>query len=262
MEQAIFISKIDKLKCVSQVYTRLYFGNEFCQRLMPGVQEVRQAFDFVLERNMHLSFVTPYVTNQGIGALKPVLEEIFVKMSGIEIVVNDWGLLRFLRKEYAYPNLVLGRLLTKQKRGPRILNLKDMLSDDAFTHFQESNIDVPVLSDFLFDWGIKRVELDNLLQGLARENPQIKGSLYFPFAYVTTTRFCPTASCEKETRFLRSIRPCDKQCRKYGFVLRHKNMPVELFLKGNTQFFSNDSLPGGLDKLNIDRLVFQPEVPI
>jgi len=35
MEQAIFISKIENLKYVNSKYTRLYFGNEFCQRLIP-----------------------------------------------------------------------------------------------------------------------------------------------------------------------------------------------------------------------------------
>jgi hypothetical protein len=39
-------------------------------------------------------------------------------------------------------------------------------------------------------------------------------------------------------------------------------MPVKLLLKGNTQFFINEVLPDDLEALKIDRLVFQPRIPL
>lgn len=262
MEQAIFISKVENLKYSNSKYTRLYFGNEFCQRLIPSLEDIRLIAEFISKHQMEFSFVTPYVTNEGMLTLRPLLEYVIKNFSGAEIVVNDWGVLRLLIRELNYPVLALGRLLTKQKRGPLSRNLKNRLPQQMLQHFQESNIDLPILGDFLADNGIKRVELDNLLQGIIRESPSLKASLYFPFAYVTTTRFCLTASCETGREFLRSIPYCNKECRKYSFRLKHKKMPVELFLKGNTQFFSNELLPDNLEQLNIDRLVFQPEIPL
>ena len=262
MEQAIFISKVENLRYVDSQYSRLYFGNEFCQRLIPSLEDIRTIADFVLKHKMDFTLVTPYVTNMGIDALRPILEYVIKNFSGAEIAINDWGILRLLRGEFNYLNLALGRLLTKQKRGPRILSLKNKVPQAVIKHFQESNIDVPVLSDFLVNNGIKRVELDNLLQGISRENPYLKASLYFPFAYVATTRFCITASCQTARKFSRSILPCDKECKKYIFSLRHKNMPVNLFLKGNTQFFENKRLPENLNDLNIDRIVYEPEIPL
>lgn len=262
MVQAIFISKVENLKYVNSKYTRLYFGTEFCQRLIPSLEDLRVIIDFVLKHKMQFSFVTPYVTCKEIETLKSLLEYLIKNFSEVEIVINDWGVLRVLRDEFSGLNLVLGRLLTKQKRGPRILNLKEMTPKTMTQHFKESNVDVPILSDFLINNGINRVELDNLLQGITRGNPSLKASLYFPFAYVTTTRFCLTASAERRVKFLRSISDCNKECQKYTLRLCHKNMPVDLFLKGNTQFFKNDSLPENLEQLNIDRLVYEPEIPI
>lgn len=261
MEQVIFISKVENLRYVDSKYSRLYFGNEFCQRLLSSLEDFEVVRDFILKHKMEFTLVTPYVTNKGIDVLRPILEYVIKNFLGAEIVINDWGVLRLLRREFNYSNFALGRLLTKQKRGPRILNLKNRVPQNMIQHFQKSNIDVPILSDFLVNNGIKRVELDNLLQGIAREDTCLKASLYFPFAYVTTTRFCLTASSETGRRFLRNIPSCNKECQKYIFSLRHKNMPVDLFLKGNTQFFENEHLPDNLNNLNIDRIVYEPEIP-
>lgn len=261
MEQAIFISKVENLRYVDSGYTRLYFGNEFCQHRIPSLEVLGAMKDFISGRKMSFTFVTPYVTEKGIGALIPILECVIKNFSEAEIVINDWGVLRLLREKFDYPVLALGRLLTKQKRGPGLTDLKNRLPKATIRHFQESNIDVPILGDFLVDNGIKRVELDNLLQGMVRENPALKASLYFPFAYVTTTRFCMAASSEKGRKSLRSILACNEECQKYTFSLRHKNMPVELLLKGNAQFFENRRLPDNLDDLKIDRIVYEPEIP-
>ena len=262
MEQAIFISKVENLKYSNSKYTRLYFGNEFCQRLIPRLEDIRLIADFISKHQMKFSFVTPYVTNDGIFTLRPLLEYVIKNFPEAEIVVNDWGVLRLLRREFNYPVLALGRLLTKQKRGPMNKNLKNRVPQEMLQHFQESNIDVPILSDFLVNHGIRRVELDNLLQGISRESHGLRASLYFPFAYVTTTRFCITASSETGRKFLRNMPPCNKECQKYIFSLRHRSMPTDLFLKGNTQFFENKHLPDNLNELNVDRIVYEPEIPL
>ncbi len=261
MEQAIFISKIENLRYVDSKHSRLYFGDEFCQRLMPSLEDLNVAKDFILKRKMAFTLVTPYVTNEGIEILRPLLEYAIKNFSEPEIVINDWGILRLLRKEFNYSNFALGRLLTKQKRGPRIMSLKNKVPQSMLLHFKASNIDVNILSDFLNSNGIKRVELDNLLQGIDRRDFSLKASLYYPFAYVTSSRFCLAASCEDGRKSLRSISSCNKECQKYTFRLHHKTMPVDLFLKGNTQFFKNEVLPKDLERLAIDRLVYEPDIP-
>ena len=263
MEKAIFISKIDNFKYVTQEYSRLYFGIEFCQNLMPSKEEIERILKFVSEKKMDFTFVTPYLTNEGMIKIKALLSYIIGVQPKSEIVINDWGLLEWINKGYVDLNLVLGRLLTKQKRGPRILNLIGRVPDAMIQHFRESNVDSLILSNFLISKQIKRVELDNLLQGISRPPHSLKGSLYTPFAYITTTRLCLLSSCEdKVNRPIRAISACNQECQRYTFRLAHKNMPVDLLLKGNTQFFRNECFPDNLKELNIDRIVYEPLMPI
>lgn len=263
MEKAIFISKIKDLEYVTDEYSRLYFGVEFCQNLIPSIEDLNYILGFISKKGMDFTFVSPYLTNKGMEKLKLLLSNLINQQPRNEIVINDWGLLGWIIQEYSNLNLVLGRLLTKQKRGPRILSLIGRVPDSMVEHFRQSNVDSLICSNFLISKGIKRIELDNLLQGINRPSHLLKGSLYFPFAYVTTTRFCLTSSyADKVDKPLRAIFPCNKECQNYTFKLQHRRMPVELFLKGNTQFFKNEHLPRNLSQLDIDRIVYQPEIPL
>jgi hypothetical protein len=263
MEKAIFISKINDLKYVTQEYSRLYFGIEFCQNLLPSKEEIGQILRFIFEKRIDFTFVTPYLTNEGMEKIKGLLSCVIDAQAEAEIVINDWGLLEWINQEYPGLNLALGRLLTKQKRGPRILKLIGIVPDTMIQHFRKSNVDASAAIDFLIERQIKRVELDNLLQGISRPPHSLKGSLYIPFAYITTTRLCLLSSCENESdKYLRMVSACNRECQRYTFKLTHKNMPVDLLLKGNTQFFRNERLPDNLDDLNIDRIVYQPAIPI
>lgn len=263
MEQAIFISNIENLKYVTQEYSRLYFGIEFCQNLIPSIEDLECVLRFVSKKRLDFTLVTPFVTNEGFGKLKTQLNYLIKENPKSEIVINDWGLLRWINKTYPDLELTLGRLLTKQKRGPRILNLIGKVSDTMVEHFQKSNVDNRIVTNFLISKNIKRIEFDNLLQGVKRPLDSLKGSLYFPFAYITTTRFCLISSYEDNIRRpLRAIFACNKECQKYTLKLQHRQMPVELFLKGNTQFFKNKYVPEDLGQLNIDRSVYQPEIPL
>ena len=263
MEQAIFISQVNNLKCVTGDFSRLYFGIEFCQNLMPDTKGLEKVLRYVFEKKKEFTFVTPYLTDKGMEKIKSVLSYLIDRRVESEIVVNDWGLLRWLSREYPDSNLVLGRLLNKQKRGPRILNLAGKVPGNMFAHFQKSNIDSRMFSDFLKRKGVNRVELDNHLQGLDRPKNSLKGSLYFPFAYITTTRFCLINACLRDnSKALRGIYECSRSCLENVFKLQHKHMPVDLYLRGNTQFFKNEHIPENLSALNIDRLVFEPEIPL
>ena len=264
MQNAIFITKKQDLSYWNKKYTRLYFGNEFCQRLIPTAEDLDYIMDFVKKNNIRLSLVTPYVTDEGIEKLELLLELLNEKLQESEVIINDYGTLELIREKKLKLKPVLGRLLTKQKRGPRILNIRDKLPKPAIEHFRRSNAEVPIFQEFLVKNGFDRVELDNLLQGVGDDlsKSKIRASLYFPYAYVTTTRFCLTSICDKKDA-VPGIYPCKKECQKYGpFKLTNKNMPIPLLLKGNTQFFENKKLPQDLEERGIDRLVYEPELPV
>ena len=267
MERALFIAKSKNLKYFSPPFTRLYFGNEFCQRLLPSKKDIDCVMEFVKEKQCAFTLVTPYVTNEGLQNWKKVIEQVAAIDPRCEVVFNDWGLFRILRDISPELKPVLGRLMTKIKRGPRLIKVMEKLPPDALKHLQSTNLSVEPYQTFLLDRGINRAELDHPLQDMQLEGigSSIHLSLYIPFAYVTTTRFCLSASCDKpEAKGMVGILPCKKECQKYTFTLDNPVMETSLIRKGNTIFFKNDKIPKAdeLREKEIDRLVIQPEIPI
>ena len=261
IERAVAFAALDRLRAWDGPCDRVYFGHEFCQRLLPSAADTAAAAWVAAERGRAFTLVTPLVTNAGLARVRDLVPaaRAAAGAAGLEVVVNDWGLLHWMHREHPDVPLALGRLLTKQKRGPQILRVADRLPPRAIEHFQRSNVDVPHLAARLQAWGVRRVELDNLLQGLRRDHG-LPASLYHPFAYVTTTRLCLMAGSTRPGKNLRSIGSCALECRRFEAVLTHPDMPAPLLLKGNTQYVRNDRLPDDPAGLRITRLVLQPEL--
>lgn len=256
IEKAIILNRVDEEIEDLEKYKRIYFGNEFCERLLPTKDELKQIIDFCLNIDKPLTLITPFLTNNGLAKVGELLETFYnLGTEFWEVVVNDWGLLYTMYKK-GYPNIGLGRLLTKQKRGPRIANLKHKLPPTALVHFKRFSVDKPEIITFLRQLGVVRIELDNTLQGVIASS-DIPKSIYLPFVYVSTTRYCLISKLNKKDFKLRRIDDCNKECLNRGFVLKNKYMPEKIYLKGNTQFYKNDRLPDKLEDKNIDRIVYQ-----
>jgi len=262
MEKAVYYTHLKDLLDSKEKCDRLYFGHEFCQRLLPSPEEVCRAAVHAREQGLGFTFVTPFVTNAGLKLVRELTAALLkhIEDNNVEIVANDWGVLHFLHREHRGVNVVLGRLLSKQKRGPRLLKIAKRMPEAAMNHFRRSNIDAPHVVEFLKRMSVKRVELDNLLQGIRRNNG-LPASLYYPYGYISTTRLCLMMGGDKPGKNLRSLGTCHRECRNYSVTLRHSDMSADLLLKGNTQFFRNDNLPDDLNSLNIDRLVYCPQIP-
>ena len=264
-ERALYITKVADLKHYDSKFSRIYFGNEFCQRLIPTARDLEHVLDFASKNGLGFTFVTPLVTDEGLRILEPLFKKIAKEKPGSEVVFNDWGILRILNEKYSDLWPVMGRLLNKMKRGPRLMNLLDVLPETTVKYFRSCSIDTPHYCKFLAKNKIRRVELDNLLQGidLNLTDSEISASLYIPYAYITVTRLCLAISCEVHGKEdIVGIFPCEKECQKYTFHLTNPVMPVPLIRKGNTIFFRNEKIPGDMGEKNINRIVIEPEVPL
>jgi len=261
--KAIFVTKINHLHHANKGYSRLYYGNEFCEHLLPSLEELKQALDFALARKIQFTLVTPFLTDGGLAKLEPLLSYLKKNHPMSEIVANDWGLLHKLSSQFRFGGLILGRILVKQYRDPCFKKLRYRIKKRASNFFKTSNIDFSYdrMVSFLSAKGISRIELDNLMQGIIRKT-SLKASLYFPYGYVAPTRYCPTALIAQKIKSVRVIPICSKECQGHTFRLIHPFVPKDLLLKGNTIFFKNEALPRSLEKMSIDRLVFEPEIPI
>jgi len=259
MEYAVFISKVENLKYCEQSFTRLYFGNEFCQHLLPTQQELEDALDFAC--SLDFTLVTPYVTDEGLAKLRFLFDLVSQRRPESEVVFNDWGVFSILREQYRSFEPVMGRLLNKMKRGPRLTTVMDRIPQATMEYFRSSNLSVPLFRRFLRENGVRRVEFDNVLQGIDFDFEGMELSLYMPFAYVTTTRACLVNACDiPEERELVGIFPCQRECQKYTFYLKSEVMPVNLVRMGNTLFFKNEEIPQDLSR--VSRTVIEPEIPM
>ena len=255
---------------------RIYFGNEFCERLIPGVEVLKKAFSLADSGGKEFTFVTPFVTNAGLNRLEAPLEFLNSRRN-VEVVFNDWGVLMLMRGRYTKLKPVLGRLLTKQRRDPRIAEIffgkrktREIFSADnkekliffarsvpetLFEHYQGSVINLPAFQEFLLSQGVRRVEIDNLAWEMkVTVNKKIGVSVYLPYGYVTTSRMCG--------RLTMSYAACKKECQKYFLRLDDDSLPAPFYGIGNTVFYES-RVPSDeyLSKLGIDRIVYQPRLP-
>ena len=260
-ERALFISNKDNLTYLTEEYKRVYFGDEFCERLLPGRKELEEVMEQAKSRGLAFTLVTPYVTEAGLARVEKLIS---LLPDQTEVVFNDWGVLRVLKSRFPGLVPVMGRLLTKIKRGPRIANFLDTLPEQALVHLRKTNLGVPIYKKFLSENNVKRVELDNPLQGLDLSDvPQeLNLSLYIPFAYVTTTRFCLVANSDvPDKKGFIGVFPCNKECQKYTFYLDNAVMTTLLIRRGNAVFYKNTNIPDEIKNSHIDRIVIEPEIP-
>jgi hypothetical protein len=263
-QEAIYVSRTDHLDYFEARFTRLYFGVEFCQNVLPEEADLKVALRFAEDHNIDFTLVTPFVTDRGLKRVGQLLEQTRRWGRPFEVVVNDFGVLRLVNSmcRDTMPPVGLGRLQTKMKRGPRLPDLGPSLPPQAVDHFMRPNADYPPYARFLQKLGVRRLELDNPVQGLVRKEALLPGSLYHPYVYVSTGRYCHFAGPDDRQRPLRKVTNCGQECLPHRFTLRNKEMPVELLLRGATLFYRNDPLPDDLAAWGVNRLVVEPDLPL
>jgi len=282
MEKAIHITNPKNLKYFQKgKYQRIYWGAEFCQNLIPTLADTEKILRFTEENNLNFSLVTPFVTEYGLKKLERIFSWLNEKRTNCEIIVNDWGVLGCLQTKFRRLfEPVFGRLLVRQQRDPamkRVLEkqpifpikgkdgkIRIIVHRPPNKRYQQgikaSYVNSILLQKLLSNFGIKRIELSNLMQGLNLERIRFKKSIYSPFVNISTTRFCPMQTPYQK---IYRINVCRKECQKYYDILRNKAIPKIIYKRGNTTFYKNALNTKEILRWNetIDRIVVQPEIP-
>ena len=250
IEQAFFLSGIPKQ---SKRFQRLYFGAEFCFWRLPKRAQFVKTLHWCHDNDFNFTLVTPVLLETNRHNLKHLLAEIVPQLgSGDEVLISDWGAFELVRSISPKTTIILGRTLSGQKRGPRIGEVE--LSDDATDYFQRGNWYNQAAVNLLRQLQIDRIELDNILQGLAPLPSGLHGSLHLPYAMVTSTRNCPHREFDE-------FGSCSVSCDE-PFTLESADIKVPLLQAGNTQFIENPNIPDNLDSLGIDRIVWHDRLPV
>ena len=159
----------------------------------------------------------------------------------LEVVVNDFGVLWLLNSMRRFVP-VAGRLLIRQKSDPRVIhirgkNIRSLLRKTAADNTQYATL--------LKKNRVKRIEVDNILGGV--ELPEgFKISLYYPYVFLSVSMSICSGDCAGQCKSAR--------------LPRNTNMPADIFLKGNAQFYMNENT-AIFKQRGIDRIIVQESLP-
>jgi hypothetical protein len=249
-ERALFLYSLPDI--FPTEVSRIHAGAEFCPWRLPATAELHRILTWAHAHGAPFTLVTPVLIEPSRMRLRDVLANLLPNFTpGDEVVISDWGALDLIRSIRPKVPVVLGRVLSGQKRDARTVALD--LTDAQREHFRQGSWYSTHAVDLLLEMGIRRVELDNLLQGIAPLRPALRGTLHLPFAMVAASRNCPF-------RQPGTVEPCPRPCGEV-FTLTSTESSVPLLQGGNTQFLRNDRVPDDLAVLGIDRIVEHLELP-
>ncbi len=218
----------------------IYVGDEFCPARLPTHHELSGFLGFADKKGLSLTLLTPVLTDQAIVACTELFDCLYQWNPSAEVVVNDLGVLFYLKKNYPDFQLSMGRLFNKGFKDPRLESKEMGMSNKAKEFLNHCSFKGKGMQTLAENLDIHRFEQD-LLPHADPETlgvADFKTSVYFPLGYVTTGRACFTAGLvnNPNARF-KFNNGCSSPCTSHGLKLKHPDGALELFQNGNTIFY-------------------------
>ena len=245
IQKAVYVQSPDVLVDKSfplTFFDRIYYGVELCEKRIPSPRLLKEMLHICDSSGKPLTLMTPLVTDRGIEQLEPLLQMLAEHDEKAEVVVNEYGALMFIREKFPSLQVVMGRVLMRQKKDPRVAAIRD---EKIRGYFSGSILDNPYFCKFIREQGVERVEVDNLPHA---DPPQtdFSMSIYYPFVLITTSRNCVAETCE--------------ECTLVHYNLYHPIMGDELIFYGRSQFVVNLRFDW-LKFRQFDRVIYQHYIP-
>ena len=219
---------------------RFYIGNQFCHNLFPTEEQLFSIMDKMYSEGSEITLVFSYIREFMLLSVGKLLEKVdnwcCIHGVNVEIVVNDWAMVEMLCGKTFRLHPVLGTLLNKRKKDPRM----KYKSGDTLL-FQQNSLNAGFYRDFLAEeFHIYRYEWESC--GYPQELPPGKNSLHLPFYQTNTSQYCPLyALCTTGDRGTQQLAEhCPKFCEKYALLY-----PEHLHMAGryNSLFGVDKTLP-------------------
>ncbi|PIE85147.1 hypothetical protein CSA08_03315 [Candidatus Gracilibacteria bacterium] len=278
----------------------IYYGSDNCEYLSAYKKDIIEAINQfkIFNKNFPphcvrtFTFVTPYVGDKMMGFLEESLEylnSLNIK-NPIEVVVNDFGVLRVINKKYTNLKPVFGRLIHKILKTPLIdtygyeahpagdliknkpeqekLRLRDEIVKWQIKFYNSSEVSLDLFQDFLKKFSVERVALDYMekREDLFSSQKDIGIDLYYPWALIFTGRLCDTSGIENPTRAMYATDDiCPRTCSKYDISYKVKTIGYNMIQRGNSGYRSElnlDFLKEDFVKNQNNRLVFAPFISV
>ncbi|TAL15654.1 hypothetical protein EPN96_11800 [bacterium] len=240
-------------------YSGVNFGAEFCPMKLPSGEEVKKARILCAGRGLSFSLVTPLARQAHFPLVTSWLTELLVK--GEEWVANDWGVLHFASGRGTANPVTAGRLLSRQRRDSRCLDMLLGASEEEARGISGSLWDDEDSVKLAVKLGVTRFELDPVFQGVHRPSlPEgAKVSICAPYFPATVALACPYSE-----NILKDPLGCGRVCRKYPpATVTNLQRPEPLYSSGNALFFLSGEAHAQkcAETAGADRLVWAKNIP-
>lgn len=212
-------------------------GSDYCVHLLPGPAQLSGAIAAARARDVPLILLAPYFRDvelkKAIGLFRSIPEG-----GDVLVAVNDWGALLAARVLLPRLNLSVGRLLSGQKKCPRI-GISPRLTEAGRAWHAEGLFSSPRARAYLGEsLGVSSYHVD--LPGRGGGFPaspggeEPPGSLFVhaPYAIVTVSDACPWIGGKSSA----SVPSCPRPCRDGAVRLREPSMGGDLIQKGKARF--------------------------
>ncbi len=238
--------------------THIHLGNEFCERLISTPKKLKHVQLKTEQLGLGLTLVTPMLTDVGFGQLDKLLPEL---SEGSEVVINDWGTLHLLYRDYPSLVPVLGRMLNKMIKDPR-------LPSEQWTQLHPYISQPEHFQSLLKRFNIDQMEMDVPPFAKTEQfNSEPMGlSVHLPYGYTFKGRMCRIGSLnQKDNGKFITAHACQKECLTYWTQAERSGVKLNTenysFQRGNTQFYRHsqdmaDAVWAAINKHWIKRLIF------
>lgn len=254
-------------------------GSEYCVHLLPGAPEMARACAAAVARGIPLLLLTPWFRDVELKKALPLFRAVPVGADAA-VAVNDWGVLLALRVLIPRLRLTIGRLLSGQKRCPRVEASHRLSVADKTWHRQGLFSSTRARGYLAEEFGVSGFHIDALpgtdmpgsggardVSGPGRaaepaDAPDAEAPptlfLHTPYAIVTVSDACPWLGGRSSS----SVARCPRPCRDGAVVLREPSMRRELIQRGKARFVRTGASPagGGLCDPRLRRVLYD-DVP-
>ncbi len=237
-EKAIWLRRPDRRDRRWRRFDLIYAGDEHCSRFALSLKTLAGMLERAASCGKRLVYVTPLETDATLRQREGILRYLARRHRGCEIVVNDLGLLRLIKRRYDAFTLTAGRLLVRQLAYPDFT----IVSKKSAVRFLRAH-------------GINRVEVayrPGLLLPADPDPPEV--SVHYPYFPIALTRFCPFHKKYRDEKKA----PC-RACGERFVPVRHPYVEERLYVRGNATFLKYSCAQKTLRSLPVSRLVYQPD---
>ena len=219
---------------------RFYIGNQFCHNLFPTEEQLFSIMDKMYSEGSEITLVFSYIREFMLLSVGKLLEKVdnwcCIHGVNVEIVVNDWAMVEMLCGKTSRLHPVLGTLLNKRKKDPRM----KYKSGDTLL-FQQNSLNAGFYRDFLAE----EISYPQIRMGVLRISTGVSaGKKQSAFAFLSDKHFAVLSIVcfvyHRRSRYTALADHCPKFCEKYALLY-----PEHLHMAGryNSLFGVDKTLP-------------------